>query len=637
MSATSPQRHLVEIPWLSLATLFFFLYLGLKLSRPIRKIYRAPQAVAHLQGPPMKHWLMGSYSKRELAGGKFTHTVLRDIQQYGKVHGSVLLGRKPHIVVADPKVVNKVFLQAGYPKVPSSLAFMRRHVGRGLLGEDGEAHARQRKIASPAFTTAAVNAMHGTIKEKGMSLVERINRVLGEAEAAQSDGAGVLTNCAEHWLKMALDVIGSCGFGYEFNSLYEDCRTPLDDAFASLMASMSTGTTYAALRTRFGSPIEKIGRYLRIKEQVELDDATQTVRNVSRALVNRAKAQAWQDGDFSDGLSTSACSDTSSLIEAEDEFLQMATQDPNSRLVEDRSFGSALQKSTKDLLTLMVRANLSEKLKPSQRLSDTEMSGMVPAMLSAGHETSATALSWACYALTQPGHGQEVQRRLRAELLESQGSWRDNVNSLHGLTYLDAVTREVLRLHSPIRGMRRMVPYDDVLPLTQPITLADGTETKELVVRKGTVLFFSLIAINTDDDIWGDGSAFRPERWLDESHPYSDYDSPAALAAHQRRTLEGSGEVPLKNVWSSMMSFGIGPTNCIGMKIALMEIKMGLASMLSNFELLPPALPGQAPVELDYVIQIVAHPVVKEREKDGMQVPIRIRRLPNTSCSTPRL
>ncbi|KAK0526043.1 hypothetical protein OC835_005420 [Tilletia horrida] len=676
---------LTEVSWSTLASLTVLAIVLLFSSRfllSVRKIYNAPLAVSHLRGPPIKHWFLGSYSKRELSGGKFTHRILADIKKYGHVHGSVLLGRRPHIVVADSKVATKVLMQALYPKVPSSLAFMRRHVGRGLLGEEGEAHRRQRKIAAPAFTQAAVNAMHGTIKEKSLSLVDRINRMMDSAETGQPTSDGLLINCSKHFNKMALDIIGSVGFGYEFNALYEDCRTPLDDAFAALMASMSTGTRYAMLRGRFGAPVERVGRLFRVREQVELDLAMRTVQNVSRVLVARAKAQvlknsstasvaaaddsqgekdatgASRSSEASSSATSSSSSPTTSTTAATSSSIgseQRRSDGTGGRRVSSADVAFGLRTHS-DLLSLMVRANMSADLKPSQRLSDAELRGMVPAMLSAGHETASTALSWACHALTQQGHGLEVQRRLRAELLESGTAWQEDAASLHALPYLDAVVRETLRLHSPIRGLRRLVPHDDVLPLSAPIRLQDGTETKELLVKKGTVLFFSLIAINTDDAVWGDGMRFRPERWLDESHEYSDLDSDAdaddadmdgesvelglglrpgdeaaTSGARPRREAEQYAqrrEPGLKNVWSSILSFGMGPTSCIGMRVALMEIKAGLAALLSNFELLPAHLPGEAPVDVDYLIQIVAHPVVKGREKEGTQVPIRIRRLP---------
>ncbi|KAL9936851.1 hypothetical protein V8E36_004086 [Tilletia maclaganii] len=611
-----------------LGFLILVLYVSYRLLYKACNIFRAPRAVAHLRGPPSVHWLMGSYTKRDIGGGRFTHRVLGDIRQYGKVHGSILMGRQPHIVVADPQAITKVLLQSLYPKVPTSLRHMRRHVGRGLLGEEGDAHRRQRKIAAPAFAQATVNAMHSTIKEKALSLVGRLNRAMNHAQLGQPESEGMLLNCSDHFNKMALDVIGSVGFGYEFNALYEDCQTPLDDAFKALMASMSTGTAYALLRSRIGTPVERLGRWLQVREQLELDQAMQTVQNVSQLLVARAKVQAVQAAASADAAMKEVGEKKTAVLtgplpdsETEDELSEVDTV--SSRRPQEKG-------TPADLLSLMVRANMAPGLKPSQRLSDAELRGMVPAMLSAGHETASTALSWACHALTQPGHGQEVQRRLRAELLSSHNSWQEDAASHHALPYLDAVVRETLRLHSPIRGLRRLVPHDDVLPLSFPIELADGSKTKDLVVKGGTVLFFSLIAINTDDELWGDGLVFRPERWLEETHEHHDPTHPFAAQSPAR------SEPLLKNVWSSMMTFGMGPTNCIGMRVALMEIKMALAAVLSNFEVLPAHREGEgeAPVEIDYLIQIVAHPVVKGREKEGTQVPIRLRRLPDTSPSS---
>ncbi|KAE8227730.1 hypothetical protein CF326_g7365, partial [Tilletia indica] len=211
--------------------------------------------------------------------------------------------------------------------------------------------------------------------------------------------------------------------------------------------------------------------------------------------------------------------------------------------------------------------------------------------------------------LTQPGHGLQVQSRLRHELNSHPSNWRTSADDLDSIPYLDAVARETLRLHAPVRYLSRTAAQDEILRLGRKVVM-HGEEKTEVLVRKGVQVTFPLQYMNCDPEVWGeDGHEFRPERWLAEDHEY--YTGSAAPTPE------------IKAVWSSLMTFGLGPNNCIGQRVAILELKMGLAAVLSEFEFLPLE---QGPPPFDFLHGIVARPVVVGQEEKGIQVPIRIRR-----------
>ena len=79
-------------------------------------------------------------------------------------------------------------------------------------------------------------------------------------------------------------------------------------------------------------------------------------------------------------------------------------------------------------------------------------------------------MTWALFALTQePG----IQAKLRNELLAFPGD-KPTMDDLNGLPYLDAVVREVLRLHSPVPSTLRVATKDDVIPLSEKIKKSNG-------------------------------------------------------------------------------------------------------------------------------------------------------------------
>lgn len=78
---------------------------------------------------------------------------------------------------------------------------------------------------------------------------------------------------------------------------------------------------------------------------------------------------------------------------------------------------------------------------------------------------SSTATTWALFELAKDSH---MQQRLREELL-NVATQSPTVDELNALTYLDAVIREAMRLHSPVPTTIRLATEDDVLPLQTPV------------------------------------------------------------------------------------------------------------------------------------------------------------------------
>ncbi|KAL9936905.1 hypothetical protein V8E36_004140 [Tilletia maclaganii] len=564
-----------------LVPISIFVALALALGRVGLVLYRfitGPSKVAHLPGAPVVHWFFGSWDHSPVMRGSAIKEYERIIQQYGRAASAIEVNRRPAVVLADFGAFLHVFLKKAMPKAARSVRTVRRHVGRGLIGESGLVHRRQRKIAFPAFTQEAVDAMSGAIIEKAQQLISNL-------EALVPPGQAPLINISSHWTKFTLDVIGKVGFDYEFGALTSAEKTSLEIAYEHVGGLLASRSVFAAVRIEYGI-MEILGRLFRVKEQLVLDKNKAHIAQIGRELIGRARRRYERSQDH---VARSGYSDE----------VDVGEQD-----------GSSME--GRDLLSMMTLANMGPDLKPHQRLSDDELTSMIPTFIFAGHETSSTALSWASYALTQPGHGMEVQRRLREELLESNGAWKSGADGFDTLPYLDAVVRETLRLHSPVRLLTREASEDIWVPYERPVPI-NGVLTKEVFVPKGALIVLPLNYLNKDEELWGDGLAFRPERWLPESHEY--FDASAPVPPHVR------------SVWSSLASFGTGPANCIGQRLAVREVSIGLAALLSQFELLPPNEVGQPGPKVDHINRLVAHPFVVGEEAEGSQLPVRIRRL----------
>jgi cytochrome P450 len=94
----------------------------------------------------------------------------------------------------------------------------------------------------------------------------------------------------------------------------------------------------------------------------------------------------------------------------------------------------------------------------------------------AGHETTSTGTTWALFALTQR---LDVQHKLRTELLTVHTN-TPTMDELQSLQYLDAVVREVLRVHAPVIGTTRIAMHDEVIPVSEPYVDKNGDLRNEI-------------------------------------------------------------------------------------------------------------------------------------------------------------
>ncbi|RIB21088.1 cytochrome P450 [Gigaspora rosea] len=197
----------------------------------------------------------------------------------------------------------------------------------------------------------------------------------------------------------------------------------------------------------------------------------------------------------------------------------------------------------KDLMSILVKAN--EQLPVDEQLTHEELISQVMTLLIAGHETTSTSLSWILYFLAK---NPDIQDRLRKEVFEAftDRNHFPTFDEIEQLKYLECVFKETLRIIPPVPAMPRYNIKDEIM---------DG-----YVVPKNTPLMIAICAIHHDPSIWGDDAEdFNPSRWLDP-------------------------EIKSKVTNSNFIPFGAGPTSCLGLKMAHLELKSILAVIIRNLE-----------------------------------------------------
>ncbi|XP_068197583.1 cytochrome P450 3A27-like isoform X1 [Antennarius striatus] len=191
-----------------------------------------------------------------------------------------------------------------------------------------------------------------------------------------------------------------------------------------------------------------------------------------------------------------------------------------------------------DFMQLMVDAQMSEI---KEGLTDDEILAQALVFILAGYETTTNSLGFLAYNLaTRP----QIQKILQEETdrtfpKKSQPTYE----ALVRMEYLDMVVNETMRLY----------PF---APRLNRISNA-AVEINGVTIPKGTVIVVPVYTLHRDPLLWSNPEAFQPERFRKEN----------------RCNIEPHAFLP----------FGEGPRNCIGMRFAILMMKLAMVEILQRF------------------------------------------------------
>lgn len=201
-----------------------------------------------------------------------------------------------------------------------------------------------------------------------------------------------------------------------------------------------------------------------------------------------------------------------------------------------------------DLLSMLLMAQDEDD---GGSMTDQQVRDEAMTLFGAGHETTANALTWTWYCLSQ--HPQ-VEARLHEELARVLGGRTPTISDLPRLQYTEMVIKEAMRLYPPAWGTTREAIAD--------VELGDYT------LRKGGVAFLNFWGVHRDARFFPNPDRFDPERFNPENEK----------------------QIPKY----AFLPFGAGPRVCIGSAFAMMEARLIVATVAQHFRFeLAPGHPVQ--------------------------------------------
>lgn len=230
------------------------------------------------------------------------------------------------------------------------------------------------------------------------------------------------------------------------------------------------------------------------------------------------------------------------------------------------------------------------------RMTTQETIDNLSSLVLAAYETTAGTLDFMLYELAK---NPACQQKLRDELHAFGGEpTYDDFERPDRLCYLDAVVKEGLRMYPAAVHNARVTNEEDVMPLEKPVRLPSGEVISEIHVPAGQIVYTPHLSIQRMEGIWKDGDSFKPERWVE----------PGGLPPREQ----------LPTGWSNLLTFNAGPRLCLGYRLALLEAKSILFSLISNFVFHDTA------AKIDLRVVTVLQPIVAGEEEKGAQMPLRV-------------
>lgn len=480
--------------------------------------------------PKEYHWLW-KHGKALAGDGESSHDIIF-LQWMKKLQSKVVMFEVPVlgklIVVGDADLAKHVLQSkakgktgrghSAFPKAPTYSNMVPMIGKKSIVMMEGSEWAHQRKMFNPGFSPDYLKGIVSTITRKCDRLLE-----FCEKEDIANDQP---TNMCSRAIDLTSDVIAAVAFGEDwgYNSKEDN-------------GGIQTLTTFRDLNKLIGrmrNPLKKLSPLNKWKMRQLSNSIDQDMQRLVRRRITSIQEQNEETNEAKNAPQKDILSITLSGV-----LDTNAKRNATSTAPAKDPFSSEVLFSDDDMEC---------------------MTSQLKTFYFAGHDTTATTIAWAFWLLNR---NPETLQRARDEILEHLGGdWIDAVakgnnlesiipeesttyESLQKCQYLDAITRETLRLYPPAATSR-----------IQP----DPAATFGNYKLGNTIVILNAYAIQRDPDLWGkDANEFRPERFLGDEG---------------RKKVLSFGFLP----------FSKGSRDCIGKYFAMLEAKIALAALITRYD-----------------------------------------------------
>jgi cytochrome P450 len=448
---------------------------------------------------------------------QFIHDPINTLSDIAREYGDISyfrLGREYVYLINNPYHIEKVLIYDHRNfKKGKRLQTAKAVLGEGLVTSEGEFHNRQRRLIQPIFHPKQIITYTNTMTYYATRVRDGWN-----------DGDTV--DISEEMMRLTLGIICKSVLNYDIEAEAQEVGKAL--------------TTVRKYSKRLQSPIGHVLDKIPVLPAVR---GARKAKNELDSLMYQMIADRRRQEQGNNNNGKSSDNDLLSRL--------MQAHDPD---------------TPNNIRTL---SNNNEEKMPDRQVRDEVMTIFI-----AGHETTANALTWTFYLLSQ---NQDVETKLHDEINSVLGDSRDNniesripsADDIPKLQYTEKVLRESMRLYPPVWTIGRHVEDD------YPIG--------EYTIPAGSSILMSQYVMHHNPRYYEEPERFNPDRWTEE------------FKTHLPRFC--------------YFPFGGGIRGCIGEPFAWMEGVLIIATIAQKWTMR--LLPSQR-IKLD--------PAITLRPKYGMKM-----------------
>ncbi|XP_071443296.1 uncharacterized protein [Hetaerina americana] len=475
---------------------------------------------------PLKPMPFFGHTTRLLLGRTSFADAFHELYKYAgdKAFVGYFHGSQPSIMLRDPEIIKHVLIKDFH-------VFVNRNFGldeevdplnaKGLFNLRGHRWKEMRARLSPTFTSGRMKAMFPLMLACADELNESFSKNI------EKKGGETTADIKEYMACYSTDVIATCAFGIHCDAL----KNPEASEFRRMGKLVFEPTLRRSILIMLFLISPKLLKWTGMKFT---DDLTSSFfSNFVQDMVEQREKAIEQNEKTGGGIKMFG------------DFIHHLV------LLKKRGLHFKDEIDEEDGQSESVNLEHNKlKVEPSWTNIDNEdLTAQVMLFFSAGFETTSSLLSFALYELSASESGRAIQEKLREEVDRVMGEDGGKITyeGLKRMHLLDRVLKEALRIYPPAGFLVRMAGQPYIIP---------GTN---LVIEEGTQIFIPMHSIQLDEKYFPNPMQFNPDRFLPENKE--------------------------NNVQQfSYLPFGDGPRVCIGERFAQMQIRLGLASVISKFE-----------------------------------------------------
>ncbi|KAJ3655743.1 hypothetical protein Zmor_014858 [Zophobas morio] len=449
---------------------------------------------------------------------------LKFVREYGGLFKICMGPIRKVIVVSDYKFLEAVLSSTKILNKSYEYNNLRHWLGTGLLTSDGPKWKKRRRVLTPAFHFQILEQFIDVFESNGNKLIKKLRKKIGERGV---DIYPFVTLCT-------LDIICESAMGTSINAQFDDNSEYVRSVKA--MCKIIIERLFNILQlTDITFPLTQ-NYYIQKKSLNILHTHTNNVITRRREeLLNKKKTSAPVNEHVVNGVG---------------------------------DYEISTYKNKKAFLDLLLEATVD-----GRPLTQEEIREEVDTFMFEGHDTTASAISFALYCLANNADAQKKAYEEQLTLFGENKSPHMSYAALQSMKYLEMVIKETLRLYPSVPFYSRETDEE--------------VEINGISIPKGVPIIIFAYGIHRDPTHFKDPEKFNPSRFeeIDGKHPYS------------------------------YIPFSAGPRNCIGQKFAMLEMKSTISKILRHFEL-QPASPECRP-------QLAAEAVLKST--NGIKISLCLR------------